>query len=74
MATKKFTVAYKACKMEDIIAWCVENEKKEWLKSISASRPQYFTIKKAFYTSFAPSLLPKKKEKKPTIYDLIEAL
>lgn len=74
MAAKKFTVAYKDCKMENIIAWCVENEKTEWLKSIAASRPQYFTIKKAFYTSFAPSLLPVKKAKKATIYDLIEAL
>lgn len=74
MAAKKFTVAFKTCKMNDIIAWCVENEKVDWLKSIAASRPQFFTIKKAFYTAFAPSLLPKKKAKKATIYDMIENL
>ena len=74
MAAKKFTVAYKDCKINDIIAYCVENEKVDWLKSIMASRPQFFTVKKAFYTSFAPALLPKKKAKKPTMYDVVDAL
>ncbi len=70
---------YKTMSIEDIIEWCQENGKTDWLKTYAAKekngkKPTFFQIRKAFCTKFMPELLPKAKTKKPTMYDKIAAL
>jgi hypothetical protein len=65
--------------IDDIIDWCEENGKTDWLKTFASTekkgkKPTYFQIKKAFATKFMPEILPVAKEKKPTMYDRIAAL
>ena len=74
MAKEKALLVQKTCNMAQIILWCQENGKIEWLKATCLNRPAFFTIKKAFFTAFMPEAMPKKKEKQTTIFDLIEAL
>lgn len=73
MATKKL-LNYQTANIQEIIAWCSANGKVEWLKATCASKPQFFTVKKAFFEAFMPEALPKKKAKKATFYELVEAL
>ena len=73
MANKEL-LDYKTTDIQAIIAWCSANKKVEWLKATAASRPQFFTLKKAFFEAFMPEAIPVKKAKKPTMYDIINAL
>lgn len=42
--------------------------------TIAYRKPSFIEIKTAFVEKFMPEIAPKKKEAKPTMYDLIEAL
>jgi hypothetical protein len=75
---------YKKMNINDIIAWCVANKQVDWLKAESAKtfttkegkerNITFIEIKLAFAKQFMPEILPKAKEKKPTMYELIQAL
>lgn len=70
---------FKTMTIEDIIEWCQENNKTEWLKTYAAKKingkaPTYFQIRKAFCTKFMPEILPVAKPKAKTMYDKIAAL
>ena len=95
---------YKDMKIEDIIAWCQENNQTEWLKKKAQEKVDYkiyprvkgedgkyhidksatpkiekrnisfIQIKLAFVEEFMPEIAPKKKPKKPSMYDLIKNL
>ncbi len=76
---------YKTLTIQDIINWCQENKQVAWLKAIAKKtiideegnerKITFFEIKKAFAEKFMPEILPvAKKEKKPTMYDLIASL
>ena len=75
---------YKKMKIEDIIAWCVANKETEWLKKTAAityptkdgkqRKISFIEIKLLFCQKFMADIMPKAKEKKPTIYEMIEAL
>lgn len=73
MATKNNRNEFKDLKMEEIINYCQEHDKVEWLKEVCAERPTYMVIKQRFLTEVI-GLAPAKKEKKPTIYDIVAAL
>lgn len=94
--------------IEDIIKWCQDNKKVDWLKAkaqemvdykvyprvkvaladgtevLKADKKQkptiekrpisFIQIKMAFVEEFMPEIAPKKKDKKPTMYDLIASL
>ena len=59
-----------------IYMWCKENDKSQWLKDYKAANPKFtfFQLRKAFYEEFFPARVPAPKEKKPTMYDLIDAM
>ena len=75
---------FKTIKFEAIKEWCIANNQVAWLKK--AAKEQYFNedgtprdisyvdLKLAFFDKFFPELAPKRKEKKPTIWEEIEAL
>ena len=65
---------YKKMTIDDIIEYCQKNGEVEWLKSIAQPPATYFQIKKAFCLKFMPEIMPKKKEKKPTMYERIKGL
>lgn len=80
---------YKAMKIEDIINWCKENNQVAWLKQIAAKQYPvvdeegnetgtrnitFIELKIAFAKKFMPDILPKAKDKKPTMFDLIKNL
>lgn len=75
---------YKTMKIDDIINWCKENNQVDWLKATAAKtftkedgkerKITFIEIKNAFCAEFMPELLPKKKNNKPTMYELIASL
>lgn len=75
---------YQTMKIEDIVSWCKANNQVAWLKAEAAKtfpvengKPRKITfieLKLAFVEKFMPEIAPKKKEKKPTMYELIAAL
>lgn len=74
-------VAYTECKFEDIVKWCKENNQVEWLKKTVADfeaknerKISYIELRNAFYNEFFKELAPKKREKKPSMYDIIASL
>lgn len=74
-------VAYMECKFDDILTWCKENNQTEWLKKTVADfeaanerKITYIELKNAFYNEFFKDLAPKKKEKKPSMFDIIASL
>lgn len=87
MATKEtvsFTPVpeYKHCKKADIIEWCKDNNKVDWLKAAKADiikgakaegkHPGFFALRKVFYLAYAPEQIPTKA--KTTVWDEIDAL
>lgn len=50
-------VEYKKANYDDILAWCEENGKLEWLEDNFSTK--FLSLKKAFYTEFFPDMLPK---------------
>lgn len=81
---------YKKMKIEDIIAWCKENNQVDWLKEIAKKtypatnkktgetferKISFIEIKNEFVAKFMPELAPKAtKPKKPSMWDMIDAL
>lgn len=75
---------YKTMNINDIIAWCKENNQVEWLKAeinktVTTKDGKeraitFIELKKSFASKFMPEILPKAKAKKPTMKDLIAAL
>ena len=75
---------YKTMKIDDIIKWCKDNNQVEWLKEIASKtftndegkerRISFIEIKNAFATKFMPEIMPEKKDKKPSMYELIASL
>lgn len=70
---------YKTMTIDDIIDWCKENGKKDWLKAFAApdkkgKKPTFFQIRKAFCTKFMPEIIPTAKPKEPNMYDKIDNL
>lgn len=69
-----------------IIAYCQEKKEVKWLKEVALApakpdkngherKTSFFEIRNAFARKFFPDLAPKAaKEKKPTMWDKIEAL
>lgn len=79
----------KAIQFEHIYKYCSEHNEIEWLKEASnkpaqrhnrktheleACRPSFLEIRNDFLRKFFPKLLGETKPKKPTIYELIDAL
>lgn len=67
-------IDYKNCKPDDIINWCIDNKKVEWLKQADKDYPNFFTLRKVFFETFMPDAIPTAKPKKPTYHDKIKAL
>lgn len=72
-------VDYLYCKLDDIIEDAKANGRVAELKTIAATpvadrKPSYMEIKRAYYEKFYAELLPKAKEKKPSMWDIIESL
>ena len=75
---------YKDMKIEDIIAWCQENNQVEWLKQAASKtyttengkerRISFIELKLEFVRKFMADIAPKAKPKKPSMYDLINSL
>ena len=75
---------YKTMTINDIIDWCKDNNQVAWLKTEIKKtyktkagveyRITFIQLKKAFVTKFMPEILPVAQTKKPTMYDIIEAL
>lgn len=75
---------YKDMKIEDIIAWCQENNQVEWLKQAASKtyttengkerRISFIELKLEFVREFMPDIAPKAKPKKLSMYDLINNL
>lgn len=74
---------YQGMKIEDIISWCKANNQVEWLKETATKtyptekgerRISFIELKLEFVKKFMPELAPKTQGKKPTMYELIEAL
>ena len=75
---------YKKLNIDDIINWCVANNQVDWLKA-EASRKfrnedgteraiTFIEIKRDFAKKFMPEIMPKSKEKKPSMFEKIKAL
>lgn len=75
---------YKTMKIEDIIKYCKEHNEVAWLKEImkqtfptadgKSRKITFIEVKLAFAQKFMPEIAPKKKEKKPTMFELVDAL
>lgn len=99
---------FKTMSIEDIIAWCKDNNQVEWLKKIAAKKTEckvyprkkvvnekgkkvsvadksqkptiekrpisFVEIKYEFAKKFMPEIMPKAKEKKASMYDMIASL
>lgn len=65
---------YKTMKLEDIVNWCKANNEVDWLKKQGAAKKTFIEIKVEFAKKFMPDIMPVAKPKKPTMYDIIDAL
>lgn len=71
---------YKKMTFNDIVDWCKANNQVEWLKEevekkVGERAITFIEIKKEFAAKFMPEILPvAKKEKKPTMKDIVAAL
>lgn len=72
---------YQKAKADDIITWCVANNKVDWLKKTAAKtygdnrrKITFFELKRAFFEEFMPEQLPKAKDKAPTFLERINSL
>lgn len=65
---------YKTMNLDDIVSWCQENNQVEWLKAQGKAKKTFIEIKVNFAKKFMPEIMPKAKEKKPSMYDIINAL
>lgn len=79
----------KKMNLDDIIEWCKANNEIAWLKETAAKtypvkddegnvyderQITFIELKFAFINKFMPELAPKKKEKKLTMYEIIDTL
>lgn len=71
MATKKFPIEYKTCKINDIKEWCLANGKMDWLREVAKEKPHFFVVRNKFFATFAPEAMPKAKEKKAAWWDTL---
>ena len=75
---------YKSMKFDDIVKWCVENKEVEWLKkevnkTYTTKKGEekdmpFIQLKRNFCEKFMADLLPVKKEKKPSMRDIVKGL
>ena len=80
---------YQTMKIEDIIEWCKKNNQIAWLKEaasktypvldqegnvVKTRKVSFIELKLAFVNEFMQEIAPKAQAKKPSMYDLIEAL
>lgn len=75
---------YKTMTVNDIIEWCKANNQVEWLKKVAstpieeegkpARKITFIELKYNFADKFMKEILPPKKPKKPTMFELIENL
>lgn len=74
---------YQTMKIEDIIEWCKANNQVEWLKETAsktypcekgARKISFIELKIQFVKKFMPEIAPKAQSKKPSMYELIDAL
>ena len=75
---------YNKMTVTDIIEWCKANKEVAWLKKTAATKYltnegeqrdiTFIELKLAFVNKFMPEIAPKKKEKKPSMYEIIAAL
>lgn len=74
MATKTAPAIpdYKKCKIDEIIAYCQAVNEVAWLKETNEASKNFFQLRKAFFTKFAPEAIPTKAKK--TYKDKIAAL
>ena len=63
MATTTVSIPeYKTCKSKDVIDFCKAKGEVGWLKAANEESKNFFQLKKAFYTKFAPELIPTRKK------------
>lgn len=80
---------YKTMGIDEVIEWCKENNQVEWLKKTAAKKYYtinkdtgekkarkitFIELKAEFVDKFMPEIKPVAKPKKPTMYEMIEAL
>ena len=65
---------YKKLNVDDIIAWCQANGEVAWLKKEAANKPTFIQLKVAFAKKFMPEIMPKAKDKAPSMFDKIAKL
>ena len=69
------TPEYKTCKYTDIKAWCLANDKKDWLKETARTcDKKFFKLRDKFFSTYAPEKMPVAKPKARNMWDDIEAL
>ena len=82
--------SYQEIQLIDIINWCKANDQVAWLKEaveteypvkdketgeeVGKRKITFIELKLAFVRKFMPNVAPEKKEKKPSMYDLIASL
>ena len=71
MAAKKFPIEYKTCKIADIKAWCLANDKMGWLKEVAKDKPHFFVVRNKFFATFAPECIPVAKKKAAPWWDTL---
>lgn len=79
---------YKSMKIEHIIDYCVEHNEVDWLKATmkktypttdkvgnpTTRKITFIEVKGLFVEKYMPEIAPKKKAKKPTMFELVDAL
>ena len=74
---------YQHMKIEHIIEWCKANNQVEWLKETASKtyptekgerKISFIELKIQFVKKFMPEIAPKAQNKKPSMYELIDAL
>ena len=76
---------YMKMNLDDVIAWCEENNQVNWLKAEARKtktgkdgkekKISFIELKRNFALKFMPEIVPvAKTEKKPSMYDRIAAL
>lgn len=74
MAAKKDLLDYKTCSGDDIIQWCVNHHQVDWLQNTATYCQNFFSLRKAFFTTYMPEAMPKAKAKPETLWDKIANL
>ena len=57
-ATTVSIPAYQTCNAAEITDYCIKTKNVKWLKETNRECKKFFQLRKAFYTKFAPEMIP----------------